>query len=144
MLLRHPPPDTRGKKRAVLVEDRRKLKSFRMDFTEEELGVLDKLVEQTGTRTRTRFIRWLIRTWAEVEKRGTEAPSWEEDPTVKLALLRQGRARSIEVQVDPWQGEYEDAPVPEAVPPLGSVLDLGEGLGPVLPERGPRGRFRRG
>jgi len=89
------------------MQDRTKLRSFRVELTEAEYRELEERARASGLKTATRYVRWLLRLWGEVEAIGGLAPSWELDPTVELALVRQGKARVVK-KVDPWQGEYVD------------------------------------
>lgn len=71
---------------------------FHLD--KEDVELLDRMVATSGLGKRTRFIRWLVWTWAEVEEAGERYPAL--DPPVKLSLVKDGLARKVEVP-DGWK-----------------------------------------
>jgi len=48
--------------------DRKKLRSFRVDLDEDDWELLEALVKASGLRNKTRFIRWLLWVWGDLQK----------------------------------------------------------------------------
>lgn len=92
-----------------------------LELTDEDVNRLDRLAAQSGLAKRSRFLRWLLWTWDQVEERarghglGQAEPSWD-GHELRLAILKRsigldGKARWIPriVQMpDGWRHLRQD------------------------------------
>ncbi len=96
------------------VLDRTKLQRVGLDLDEEDLVLLDRLVSRSGLRKRTRFLRWLLWVWKELQdledgEGAYEEKGWgilvDDDPEhpVRLGYLKGNKFRGMKTLPDGWK-----------------------------------------